>query len=269
MSFVWAFADAAVRRWAVLTTLGAVCLALAQLKGTYIDPKFPSPFYTTALWAGLSSLAILIVCFVLTHFGNWVQRDVTERIRPVKRDELGDLLPLYDRVVGGERPTLNELKEVFNANNQAFRFLEKVVRRGFNTKRQFLGFCTIVPIAKEAEPLLAAEQLNGLRMNKSHVLAPRKTCRTIYIGSVGGVGNHARAAVLNYVLGLIDDCAERGVNRIYTRPVTQDGLRVAKKYGFRPVKDDVGPNELRRLYFLDLTQRPDWPTRNRLRSGAK
>ena len=255
-----------VRRWALWFAIAGILLALAPLGGTYVDPGFPAAFYPLALWASLCIFLFVGVCWALQILGNWLERDVTEQFRAAKRDELQELVPFYDRVVGGDRPSINELKEIFNANNQVFRFLEKVVKQGHKKKTNILGFCTVVPMNRDSEALLEQEELNGLRMNKTHIVPPGRPSRTIYIGSIGGEGSKAKAAVLNYVLGLIDDCAARGVQTIYPRPVTTDGLRVAKKHGFKPVNDNCGPDELRRLYRLQLEGRFDRQTRRKPRA---
>ena len=244
-----------VGAWAPIFSASALVISLAALKGSYVDPGFDPRFYPVALWLGIGGSLLVGVCWLLLHYGHWLHRDITEGFRAVKRDELSDLLPFYDRVVRAERPSLNDLKEVFNANNQVFRFLEKKTKRDRHTKVEIEGFCTIVPMTREAETLLANEQLNGLKMNRTHVAGPGRAHKVVYIGSVGGDCAKAKAAVLNYVLGLIDDCAARGVTHVYTRPVTQDGLRIAKKYGFHPVKGDAAPDELRRLYVLEIKDR--------------
>lgn len=247
-------ANCVVRRWAVILTIAGLLLAVAALKGTYVDPHLPDRLNVALLWSALVSTVFVFAAWLVSQIGDWLSRDVTESFRAIKRSEIQHLIPFYDRVVGGDRPSLNELKEIFAANSQVFRVCEKVISRGHQRKSQFVGLCTIVPMARESEDLLASEQLHGLRMNKSHIARPKQASRVLYIGSIGADGVQAKAAVMSYVLGIIDDAANHGVKRVYTRPVTIDGLRVAKKYGFEPVKPDVGPDDLRRLYCLDLNQ---------------
>jgi hypothetical protein len=241
--------------WAPIFGVSGFLLAIAALKGTYFDPNLPPWVFAGLLWAAIGGVLLVGLCWAVQGTGDWLSRDVVESFRAAKRDELQDLIPFFDRVVGTPRPSLNELKEIFNANNQVFRFLEKRTKQGRKTKSAIQGFCTLLPVTKEAAVLLARDELNGLRMSRAHIAAPGKAHKTIYIGSIGGDSPKARAAVLNYVLGHIDDCATRGVTCVYTRPVTKDGLRVAKKYGFKPVSQDVGENELGRLYVLEISDR--------------
>lgn len=245
--------------------VAGVLLAVAPLKGTYVDPKLPVWMYSAALWVALALLGILALAWLIDWFESFIAQERVEQFRSAKRDELQDILPLYDQIVGGDRPTINQLKEVFNANSTAFRFFERVTKKKGGSKIVTLkGFCTIVPMTESAAELLGEERLNGLRMDKTHVCPPNKKCKVVYIGSIGGDGPRCRAAVLNYVLGLISEFSGRGVERIYTRPVTVDGLRVARQYGFRPVKEDAGESELGRLYVLELDQ-DSKPTKRRVR----
>lgn len=267
----WGFQVAASlrRRWGVISTAAAFLLALAAIKGSYVDPEFPGIAYSIAFWLAIALAGTLVLAAIFEHFGYWFERDIVDKFRAARRDEIQDLIPFYERVVGTERPSLNELKELFNANNQVFRFLEKITKQGSKKKQSIIGFCTILPVTPEAELLLANEELHGLKMTKAHILAPNKAAKAIYIGSIGGDRAAAKAAVLNYVLGLIDDCASKGVKHVYTRPITKDGLRVAKKYGFAPVGRDVGPEDLKRLYVLDVTDRFErMPRRCRAKSSG-
>lgn len=250
----WVFrsADYYAGNWPLILAVVAILLALAVVQGTYVDPHLPGAVYRGAFWIAVIASALLVAAWLLVRLGDWLYRGVVESFRSIKRNELQELVPFFDRVVGGDRPSLNDLKQIFNANNDVFKVLEKVVKYSRKRRSELVGFCTIVPMKSEAEPLLATEQLNGLRMSAEHIAAPRKQVRVLYIGSIGAQGAKPRAAVLNYVLGVMDDAAKHGVRRVYTRPVTKDGLRVATKYGFEPVMGDVRPGELRRLYFLDV-----------------
>lgn len=250
----WVFRSAAyyAKNWPLVLGVVAVLLALAVVKGSSVDPHLPGSVYQAAFWAAIIAFLLLFAAWLLALFGDWLYRGVIESFRSLKRSELQDLVPFFDRVVGGERPSLNELKKIFNANSDVFKVLEKVVQYNQKKRSELVGFCTIVPMKRDAEQLLATEQLNGLRMNAEHIASSMKQARVLYIGSIGAQGSKPRAAVLNYVLGVMDDAAGHGVRKVYTRPVTKDGLRVALRYGFEPVMADAKPDELKRLYALDI-----------------
>lgn len=240
------------RYWGIISTLAGLALAVAALKGTYIDPKFPDPVYQVLLWAGMGSIFLLALCAFADHAGWWLEGERSERFRPAKRTELDEILPLYDRVVGGIRPSLNELKNLYSANSQIFTVLEKRSKIAGRTSTKIVGFCTIIPLNKEAKNLLEREELHGLKMSPEHICSPRQKAACLYIGSIGAEGYRAKGAVLGYTLGVLNECAQKGVAVAFTRPVTLDGLRVARQHDFEPVSNNVRNGELERLYRLNL-----------------
>lgn len=236
----------------VSVSVAGVLIALSVLKGTSVDPRFHENAYSIMMWLGIAIFSLLVLAWPIYEISNWASEESIDNFRSAKRHELQEVIPFYDRVVGGDRPTINALKELFNANNKSFVFYEKISYSGGQKRTKVLGFCTIIPVTTQAEKLLEREELNGLRLDRAHVVRPGAACASIYIGSIGADGQSAKAAVLNYVLGQLHSYASAGVKRAYTRPVTKDGLRVAKKYAFVPVGGDVRGDELHRLYYLDL-----------------
>lgn len=199
---------------------------------------------------GVFLLLLLFIAAVARPLISWTTADKSLGIRFAKRKEIEDFLPFYQSVIGGPMPPMNEVKRTFKVNGEILRFLEHITRGRNTEKKKLVGFCTVLPLKREAVALLEREQLNGLKLTRDHVCSPRETPAAIYIGSIGAKGSEAKAAILHYVLGVIHDQAAHGVRCVYTRPTTKDGLRVAKQYGFSPVAENAGANELGRMYKI-------------------
>lgn len=238
--------------WVAITTVSALLLAVSVIKGTYVDPGLPDWLYQGAFILALLLLGLLMACLLIHALLVRMGDEVYVNFRCARRSELELLLPLYDELVGGDRPSVNQLKVVHRANENCFIFMERVRVRGVAKNATVIGFCTIVPMNAEASDLLEKNELNGLKFNKDHICSPNKKPKAVYVGSIGAKGAEAKGGVLNYVLGKLDDCADHGIKRVFTRPVTRDGLRIARKYGFEPVDPSVRSDELRELYALDL-----------------
>ena len=236
----------------MVATISALLLAIAAIKGTLVDPGLADWIYKGAFGLALVLLGLLFVGLLVHWLLIRMGDEVYINFRCAKRGELELLLPLYDELVGGERPSINQLKAVHRANENCFIFMERVRVRGVAKSAKVIGFCTVVPVNAEASELLEKNELNGLKFNKDHICSPSKKPKSVYVGSIGAKGAGAKGGVLNYVLGKLDDCADHGIKRVFTRPVTRDGLRIARKYGFEPVDPSVSPDELRELYALDL-----------------
>lgn len=248
-----------VRHWGAVTTAIGLALALAALKGTVVAPNWPSAIFSVGLWSSIGLLVWLLVSFAAVAIISVFFAETTTEIRPIKRTELETLLPFYEQLIGAERPALNQIKALYNANKKAILILERRSQRGLATKSVVAGFCSILPVTKEAAGLMGKEQLNGLQMNKQHICTPRQEPYALYIGSIGGKGASAKAQILGYVLGQIDDAEKHGVRCVYTRPVTKDGLRLAKQYGFRSVAGKVSDGELNRIYRLRVPRQGGVP----------
>lgn len=254
---IFKLADWIRRRWAVLGLLATVLLALAPLNKSVVDPGFPEWMYVFFLWTAIAFFLVVALSWLLCCLGEHLERDVVEKFECATRDEIQEVLPFYDRVIGsGQRPSINALKAMFSANKSIFRFYKRKSMRGEKKIVEVKGFCTVIPMNKAAEELLRKGELNGLKMDGTHIARVKDKCNVFYIGSIGGEGAYAKAAVLTYVLGVVDEFAQRGCTRVYTRPITKDGLRVAKAYGFVGGNGDGAP-ELGELCYKEIGEEPE------------
>lgn len=235
----WTFgvADRVRKRWGALGLLASVFLALAPLKNSVVDPKFPAWMYGAFLWSALAIFLLIAIAWGLCILGSYLERDVVEKFECASRGEIQEVVPFYDRVIGtGQRPSVNQLKSMFSANKSIFRFYKRKSVRGSRKIVEIRGFCTVIPMKRDAGVLLEKGELNGLKMDSTHIAGAKERCEVCYIGSIGAERNSAKAAVLTYVLGVIDEYEQRGCGRVYTRPTTEDGLRIVRKYGFVSVE---------------------------------
>jgi len=235
-------------RWAAFAFLVGTALALAAIKGSYFDPGGYDWIFGALLIFGLVVLALLLVAFATQPIQFWVNVDKSLAIRYARRNEVDEFLPFYQSIIGGPLPPMKEVKRTLKANSEIIRILERIRRGPGRESRRLVGFCSVLPLRKDAILLLEREQLDGLKMTRAHVCTPREEPAAIYIGSIGAKGVEAKAAILSYTIGVMHDQAAHGVRCVYTRPTTSEGLRVAKQHGFVPVAGDAGANELGRVY---------------------
>jgi len=253
------------RTWAAVGVLGGTLLALAPLKNSYLDLGFPDWTYRTFFWSSLLIFAGLIICWLLCKLGEYLERDVVEEFQCATRDEIQSVLPFYDRVIGpGQRPSVNELKAMFLANKSIFRFYKRKSVRGSKRIVEVRGFCTVIPMKADAANLLRQGELNGLKMDRTHIATTKERFGACYIGSIGAESRDAKAAVLSYILGVVEQFAQQGCTRAYTRPTTQDGLRIAKKYDFISVSG--GEIAIGDLCYKEIGEEP--PPRRMRKTNA-
>ena len=150
----------------------------------------------------------------------------------------------------GQVPTLKQVKELHNINPNAIWVVERVKENASSriTSTKTLGFFTILPLTEKAVRLVDDERLDALHFTAEHIATPKHKQAAFYIGSIAAKGFRAKAEILGYVRGRVEEESKDGSGIVFTRPISKDGLRLAKKYGFQPVGDNVGANELGRIY---------------------
>lgn len=95
-------------------------------------------------------------------------------------------------------------------------------------------------------------RIRGADLSTDHVPTTRPETFAIYIGGVAASDFYSRAVVLEALRLRINYERELGVRHFLTRPVTNDGLRLARRNHFKPV-NSKGQGELIR------SMSPNWP----------
>lgn len=112
-----------------------------------------------------------------------------------------------------------------------------------------VGFFSIIRLTEAAVGLFNRNNLDGFRMDRTHIAGPRKKAAALYIGGLGASGFRARGWLVQHVRARIDEFFEDGGSVVFTRPVTEDGMRTAKGLGFVPVV--AGRDQLGNIYKLE------------------
>jgi hypothetical protein len=227
--------------------------SLLSLGASEVEEKFRS----LGLPTGLSSAGIYFGAFLLAMGVAFIvvsvelpgRSIVRYEFRRIRRNELRPLLRFARRLLG-QAPSLNQVKDLYNTNPNAIWVAERVKEHSASgiTSTKVVGFFTIVPLTDKAMRLVEEERLDGLHFTSEHIAGPKQKPAALYLGSVAAKGFQARAEILAYVRGRIEDEVERGSGIVYTRPISRDGLRLATKYSFLPVAENSASNELGRIY---------------------
>jgi len=228
----------------------AILLAIAATRGTRVDPGFPPFFYQLSLWIALALFVVPVISLAVSAIRDHLNKRVAYRYRAVKRREMPELVEIYRELIGGDHPPINQLKRIQRANGEAFRFYERLVSGRWRQSSEVIGFGAVLPVNRDAAQDLAKGLITGLSLDAARICRVGMRCSAIYIGSVGARGYRGKADVLKCVMMQVDALKNLGARHVYTRPITPDGLRIAKRHGFRPV--GAGQGRLGDLYVLDL-----------------
>lgn len=227
----------------------AACLlwAFAGLDGALSQDLGTQVFAWVARAGALSLVAALLLELAKRFF----ERDTLERMyeaRKVTRGELVDAREFSMRFLP-EVPPLEQLERIFEASRGCVWFVNES-RHGFGLKRiERVGFFSLIRLTQAAVQLYEHNNLNSFQLDRTHIAGPRNAAPALYVGGLGARGFRARGWIVQYLRSRIDSFFEQGGKVVFTRPVTDDGLRLAEKLGFRPV--DPARRSLGSIYKLE------------------
>lgn len=195
-----------------------------------------SPLRRTLELLGGVSIVAGIVGFGLPYLPRPPDTDYDHR--KCRRADLKLIFALCDELFDGEVSSLNLMKKWYRHNGDIFWVVERTrQRRGFKETR-LVGYFCIIPLTESAKDEVLADELPGTSFSLEHIASSPGQARAFYIGGVGANMWRARAPTLSYLKARIQILIEQYDLPIVTRPITEDGLRLAEKYDFYPVRDD-------------------------------
>ncbi len=134
-----------------------------------------------------------------------------------------------------------------------------LLKRGAGVSAVFVGIIALVPVSTEAYRLLEVDQLKGSDFTAEHVHGrPDFRPLAYYLGAIGGMDMRAKAALVDSLQGSIRDLGRQGVESIFARPVSDDGLRLVKELRFAGPRGRKLPvkNGVCRLRLQDASTKP-------------
>ena len=228
--------------------------------------SIPQYVYSGLLWLGIILIVlalVLVLCRIVSDGLVFVLRGTIlgfhdpprYKCRPIRANELHQHHAYWEKFFPGDISSLAQNKAWYRKNDKLFWFLFEVAsRKGKrHDEPKLVGSFSMIPLTKSAALQVYHEELSGPTFTAEHIAKASKP-PAIYIGGVVAEGLFAKAEALARLSEKIDRLLEKKIT-IFTRPVTDDGLRLVKKYEFVPTGGTPG---LRRIYqlgeFIDGTE---------------
>ena len=230
--------------FAISATCLAILTAISELKWVGSD----NLIWAKSLCVILFGVGVMLYAFWGSALA-WGKTEYKFHILRMKPMEM-DLSIQLSKKLFPSIPTKRELKSIYKANNSICQMQFRKMKLFGITLDKATGVFSAAPVNKAARNLLEKEELHGLKFSDKHIIKEKRPYTCLYIGAVGAIGIRARRHLMDYLKEFIHVEFQKGVDVVFTRPTTKDGLRVAKAFGFTPVLDDVAPDELDRLYCL-------------------
>ena len=225
-----------------LTGFGLGLMAIAQSDGyikriliTY-SPSFQAVPEKTAPW--LVAIGILIV--LSSSAARFFPKEAILGLTPeykcnyARHDDLPLIYKMAYNYFGGEVSSLTTMRAWQDRNPEVFSILYRVRRKRYAETREVVGYFCAIPLTRRGlSKILAGEYSRNLL--RQDIQSPRKPCAAIYIGAIVGVSQKAKGNILLMASREVESSLKSRTRTILTRPITEDGLRIALKNGFAPM----------------------------------
>lgn len=196
---------------------------------------------------GLIGIALLLAPFAVVAArggpSTWFE------CRPVSHSNVKAVHALLKGVFADETPSISRMLEWQRRNRGTLTALyEKQLERDVATKT-LVGVFKILPLTADGEKLVAKEQRTGTTLSPRDIATDAEQTTAFYIGDVLAVTSRAKGEVLRQLKQVLGPEHTRGMP-VYTRPLSRDGARLVRTYGFLPVAQAVTAGEAGRIHKL-------------------
>jgi hypothetical protein len=229
---------------AVLVGIGAAEVQVEKL----LSGRLPQ------YWA--SVLAILgIVCVVvgvILWLMSLVRWPITWRDYECHKARLKDLELIYEFAkhhFGDDVSSLETMKRWYGKNSSVFFVIITEKRTSFEVRRRTVGYFCAIPLTESALRKIETGEIKGREIPNEYVARVRRECSAMYIGGIAAKGLGAKGALLAVLHKQFT--SNKWAKIFYTRPITNDGLRIAIKKGFTAI-DPSNQGKIGAIYKLEL-----------------
>lgn len=164
-----------------------------------------------------------------------------------RREELDGLHSFCMLIVPGGFAALELWRARYEKNPNLFYMVKAFDERRPGEEGELVGSFAVTPVTEEARGLLEQEKLKGVGFTAEHIVAPGEKPAAMYISGIVASGFPAKGITLGFLNDLLECEAESGNCLFYTRPMSEDGLRLMGSKGFSPVDPSAG-GQLDRIY---------------------
>ncbi|MEY2483041.1 MAG: hypothetical protein QOK24_1569 [Verrucomicrobiota bacterium] len=213
----------------------------------------PAWFYVGLLIIGLAFLIVGAVLWI-RHFIEEHRQEPRYSTEKLRKGDIPALRKFMVDRLGPDVLSVAETYKLYDRNPNMFFgiYEEKTPLFGFSNTRRLVGHFSLVPITEAARKLLKQNQLKGNQFTTEYITSMRKKPAGFYIGGIISGGTRARGQTMGALLGRIALEAKRKSPHFYTRPISPDGMRLTKKYGFEPVIQGL-PDPMATVHYKHYT----------------
>ncbi|MAF98321.1 MAG: hypothetical protein CMH26_06780 [Micavibrio sp.] len=160
-----------------------------------------------------------------------------------------DLRSVYDfvrKILGDDIISFEQFKTMQDVNPLISHNIKRTLDKG---QDQICGFVSLSFLTSSALVGLRSKTLSTLDLNGTHQVNRQSVPAAIYVGAIGADSDkEARRATMKYFDTIMVNYKHKFNNcLIISKPITDEGLAVISKRGFRPMHDVAGLGQLYEL----------------------
>lgn len=234
-------------------TIGLGFAAIAQMDGyiqKLIGHELPSYLAPSIAGIGVTMAIAGAVGYLFSSF-NFEAETSHFECYPSKERDLPAIYQLAFSLFGDEVSPLQSMVLWQEKNKYIFHTLYAVKSSAYERRKRIVGYFVLLPLKETALRRLESGSARAKHLSTDDLHFYDENWDAVFIGAVVAVGFRARATILSLVQREITSFCAQKTNLFYTRPVTNDGLRLVKKFNFLSV-DPNKQGEVNVLYRIKL-----------------
>ncbi len=148
-----------------------------------------------------------------------------------------DIAAVHDfavRFLGPDISPIDLMTEWSRVDPETISVINRVETDGAKQNELVAYFC-VLRLNDQAGARMRRGELTGLQIRASDLARPGEPGSCVYVGGVIGADVIARAVALDHLIRHISSMSLDPKTEVFTRPVTEDGLRLARKFKMKQV----------------------------------
>jgi hypothetical protein len=230
----------------------AVLIGLGSAK-SQVEDIIPSlPQY----WASIVViLGILSICFAI---GLWLFSKTPPifvwndyECHKARKKDLDLIYEFAKQQFGEGISSLQTMQKWYKKNPSVFFVVITERMKPSEIRTKIAGYYCVLPLTDLGIEKIKTGEVRGADIPLEYIARIKKESSAVYVGGIAAKGGRAKAALLAVMNKEFYSNSSRWPKVFYTRPVTWDGVRVAKKKGFVAL-DPLKNGEINTIYKLEM-----------------
>lgn len=225
-------------------TIGGAFLGLFSIPESSLTgiPAWVSVLFSFFWIPGVISLvagfALLITASLGFTFVHFLKNSKYYDCRKANKSDLQNIYEMADDLFDWNISPLETMKLWHTHNRSLFWVIERYEVNKKSKKKSFEGYFCVIPLIESATQSLLSGELSGANFERCHIVPERNKIEAIYVGGVAAKTKTAKGFAMMGLKQYLNYLFEQGLKQVITRPVSDDGLRIAIHHGFT----SIGPN---------------------------